>query len=94
MTTALTKSLVRAIGLYRRYLSPLRPPTCRFIPSCSQYAADALVERGLVVGLVLASWRLLRCGPWSKGGFDPVPLRGEPDGCVQTVHVQEKVVQR
>jgi putative membrane protein insertion efficiency factor len=50
----------------------LFPATCKYHPSCSQYAIDALREKGLVRGSLLAAWRLLRCNPWSHGGFDPV----------------------
>ena len=58
---------------YRRLISPLLPPSCRFEPSCSQYAQDALRRHGFRHGARLAVWRILRCGPWSSGGFDPVP---------------------
>ncbi|MDN5757890.1 MAG: membrane protein insertion efficiency factor YidD [Tomitella sp.] len=63
------------IELYRTYVSPLRPPTCRFTPTCSEYAVSALREWGLLRGLALATWRLLKCGPWYPGGWDPVPQR-------------------
>ncbi|ADG99497.1 protein of unknown function DUF37 [Segniliparus rotundus DSM 44985] len=71
----MTRFFVRMIGWYRTYISPGRPPACRFVPSCSEYTIDALTNRGLAAGLGLAAWRLLRCGPWSAGGFDPVPVR-------------------
>lgn len=58
---------------YQRYLSPMRPPTCKYYPSCSQYAVVALQRHGLLRGTVLAAWRLLRCNPWSRGGVDDVP---------------------
>jgi hypothetical protein len=61
------------LRFYRRFLSPFKPPLCRFSPSCSSYAIEALEKRGLIVGLVLAAWRLLRCQPLCRGGFDPVP---------------------
>ncbi len=61
------------LRFYRRFLSPLKPPMCRFFPSCSSYAIEALEQRGLGFGLLLAAWRLLRCQPLCKGGFDPVP---------------------
>jgi uncharacterized protein len=64
-----------AIGLVRVYrwtLSPLFPNTCKYYPSCSQYALDALRRYGLIRGSVLAGWRLLRCNPWSHGGVDHV----------------------
>ena len=60
------------IELYRRLVSPMLPARCRYEPSCSAYAAQALREFGILRGLVLAGWRLLRCNPWSHGGFDPV----------------------
>ena len=62
------------ITLYRRYLSPLkRQSTCRFTPTCSEYALEAYRTRGFFVGTALTVWRVLRCNPFSKGGFDPVP---------------------
>ncbi len=64
---------IAPIRLYQLVVSPLLPPnTCKYHPSCSQYAIDALREYGLLRGLVLAGWRLLRCNPWSHGGHDPV----------------------
>jgi len=60
---------------YKRVVSPLLPPACRFHPTCSAYAAEAVERHGVARGAVLASWRLLRCHPWSEGGFDPVPPR-------------------
>lgn len=62
------------IRLYQKYLSPLKPPSCRFTPSCSQYAIEAILEWGVIIGLILAFWRILRCNPFCKGGEDPVPL--------------------
>lgn len=61
------------IRLYQRALSPLLPPSCRFVPSCSDYAVQAVQAHGVVRGLWLATGRLLRCAPWHHGGFDPVP---------------------
>jgi putative membrane protein insertion efficiency factor len=60
------------IEAYRRLISPLLPPRCKYEPSCSAYAAQAVREFGILRGLVLAVWRVLRCNPWSHGGFDPV----------------------
>ena len=66
--------LIRLIGLYRKYLSPLKGrPCCRFYPSCSQYAIDALSEWGVIRGLGLSVWRILRCNPFCRGGIDEVP---------------------
>lgn len=59
--------------LYKRWLSPLLPPACRYVPSCSEYAAEAVTRHGFLYGTVLAGWRLLRCNPLARGGFDPVP---------------------
>jgi putative membrane protein insertion efficiency factor len=60
------------IRFYQRFLSPTLPRSCRYEPSCSQYAVDAIRGFGLARGTVLAGWRLLRCNPLSRGGFDPV----------------------
>ncbi|WP_082753813.1 membrane protein insertion efficiency factor YidD [Mycobacterium sp. NAZ190054] len=66
---------VYVIQLYRHTISPLRLPTCRFMPTCSQYAVDALTEYGFFRGGWLALVRLLKCGPWHNGGWDPIPER-------------------
>jgi putative membrane protein insertion efficiency factor len=60
------------IALYQRVVSPALPRRCRYEPTCSAYAIEALREFGILRGLVLATWRLLRCNPFSNGGFDPV----------------------
>jgi len=65
--------LIPALRLYQRLISPLLGPRCRFSPSCSQYAIEAIEKHGAVRGLALAVRRLVRCGPWTAGGFDPVP---------------------
>ncbi len=71
---ALRRAFVIPIKLYRTYLSPMKgTPTCRFTPTCSAYAVEAVMEWGIVIGTVLALWRLIRCNPFSKGGADPVP---------------------
>ena len=61
------------IRFYRRFLSPLKPPMCRFSPTCSQYAIEAIERHGILRGSGLAVWRILRCHPFCKGGHDPVP---------------------
>ncbi len=63
---------VLPIRAYQRVLSPMFGNRCRYYPSCSEYAAQAIGRFGILKGLVLAGWRLLRCNPWSDGGFDPV----------------------
>ncbi len=71
--------VVAAIRLYQRWISPMRPPTCRYYPSCSAYAVTALERHGPVRGTWLALRRLSRCHPWSPGGVDHVPpATGEP----------------
>jgi hypothetical protein len=69
------RGLIFLIQLYRHTVSPLRLPTCRFTPTCSQYAVDALTEYGLLRGGWLAVVRLAKCGPWHRGGWDPIPDR-------------------
>lgn len=63
------------VKLYQKFISPLKPPCCRFRPTCSQYAIEAFREWGLIAGLALTVWRILRCNPFSKGGDDSVPKR-------------------
>jgi uncharacterized protein len=63
---------VAPIRFYQRFISPGLPRRCKYEPTCSEYAAQAVREFGILRGLVLAGWRLLRCNPWSRGGFDPV----------------------
>ncbi|MEV0946978.1 membrane protein insertion efficiency factor YidD [Rhodococcus sp. NPDC049939] len=65
--------LIFFIELYRTYVSPLRMPTCRFMPTCSEYAVESLRTHGAIKGLVLTVIRLLKCAPWHPGGWDPVP---------------------
>ncbi|HOC67353.1 MAG TPA: membrane protein insertion efficiency factor YidD [Candidatus Hydrogenedentes bacterium] len=67
--------LIAAIRLYQRFLSPLLGNHCRFEPSCSRYAVEALEVHGVIKGGLYACWRLLRCQPFCKGGYDPVPQR-------------------
>jgi len=62
-----------AVRGYRWWVSPLLPPACRFYPSCSEYAEQALAKHGAWRGGWLAARRLCRCGPWQRGGYDPVP---------------------
>lgn len=61
------------IVFYQRCISPFTPPLCRFTPTCSEYARQALKKHGPIKGLALAIWRILRCNPWGGSGYDPVP---------------------
>ena len=65
--------LLWLVRFYRRQVSPLHPPCCRFIPTCSQYAMEAIEKYGAIKGGYLALRRILRCNPLCKGGYDPVP---------------------
>ncbi|BBZ25207.1 membrane protein insertion efficiency factor YidD [Mycolicibacter hiberniae] len=83
IAVAPVRGLIFLIQLYRNMVSPLRLPSCRFMPTCSQYAVDALSEYGLIRGSWLAVVRLAKCGPWHQGGWDPIPERsqGAGEGC-------------
>jgi len=61
------------VNIYRKHISPASPPMCRYIPTCSAYALDALEKYGAIKGSLLALRRVLRCHPFRKGGYDPVP---------------------
>lgn len=69
--------VISGIQIYRHMISPMRPASCRFMPTCSQYAVDAVSEYGVFRGGWLAMRRLLRCGPWHSGGWDPIPERAD-----------------
>ena len=73
MKNLLTRLLIAPIRFYRQYVSPLTPPACRFTPTCSQYAIEALQKHGPLKGLWLALRRLLRCHPWGGSGYAPRP---------------------
>jgi putative membrane protein insertion efficiency factor len=73
-TRALAFPLLALLWLYQKLISPALGPACRYYPSCSQYAVEAIRMRGPFVGPFLAIRRLLRCHPWAEGGLDPVPL--------------------
>jgi uncharacterized protein len=70
--TALRRVAVAPIVAYQRLISPALPRRCKYEPTCSAYAVQAVQEYGILRGLILAIWRVLRCNPWSHGGYDPV----------------------
>ena len=73
----LKRLMIAPIRFYRRFISPALPPSCRYYPSCSLYAIGAIERHGAGKGLLLAIWRILRCNPFSGGGYDPVPEKGK-----------------
>lgn len=82
--------LLAPVYFYRKVISPLLPPMCRFYPSCSTYAVEALTVHGLFRGGWLVARRLLRCGPWHPGGLDPVPPPRFAAGTPAGTRVPEK----
>ncbi len=77
---ALVWIVLLPVAFYRTVLSPMkRAPSCRFLPTCSEYAVEAVKQRGIVVGGGLAMWRVVRCNPLSRGGYDPVPGCGHEE---------------
>ena len=69
----MNKIIILLISFYQKYISPLKPATCRFYPTCSEYAAQALKKYGPLKGLWLSLRRMLRCHPFNPGGYDPLP---------------------
>ncbi len=67
------KYLIKFIKFYQKYISPLKPPVCRYYPTCSTYSLEAIEKHGAIKGFFFSVWRILRCNPFSKGGYDPVP---------------------
>ncbi len=67
------RALLSCIRFYQRRISPLFPRTCKYHPTCSAYAVSAIEKHGAAKGCILAAWRILRCNPFSHGGYDPVP---------------------
>jgi len=65
--------LIKLIHGYQYFISPLKPPSCRFTPSCSNYACDALAKYGFIRAVWLSIRRFIRCNPWNSGGYDPIP---------------------
>ncbi|MDY5326059.1 MAG: membrane protein insertion efficiency factor YidD [Gemmiger sp.] len=72
----IARAMIGAIRWYQRFISPLLGHNCRFVPTCSQYAIQALQVHGALKGTLLSVWRILRCNPFGKFGFDPVPPKG------------------
>lgn len=73
----IARLLVAVVRAYQRFLSPMLGHNCRFVPTCSEYAAQALQTHGALKGTLLTVWRLLRCNPLGKYGYDPVPEKGQ-----------------
>ena len=69
------RPLLALIAAYQRWISPSMPRRCRYEPTCSAYTAEAVRRFGALRGMLLGAWRLLRCNPFSHGGFDPIPER-------------------
>ena len=65
--------MIKGISIYQKYLSPLKHTKCPYYPTCSQYGLEAIEKYGAFKGGLMAIWRILRCNPFSKGGYDPVP---------------------
>ncbi len=89
----MTRLLLALLAAYKRWISPplhaLSPGGCKFLPTCSEYAAMAITLHGPWRGSVMALWRLLRCHPFTRGGFDPVP--GTPVSCAQATEMPESL---
>ncbi len=73
----MTRAVLAALRWYKRAVSPMLPPACRYTPTCSEYAMEAIETRGLALGAILAAKRVLSCHPFARGGYDPVPQRGQ-----------------
>jgi putative membrane protein insertion efficiency factor len=90
MSTLAQRVALAPVRLYRRVLSPALPSRCKYYPSCSAYAVEAVESYGILRGFVLAAWRLLRCNPFSHGGYDPVSaqrlFRSLPAGPADSSH--------
>jgi len=69
----MSRLIIGIIRLYQYGISPFLAPSCRFSPTCSEYACEAVKKHGVLRGVSLAAWRILRCNPWTKGGYEPVP---------------------
>ena len=86
--TILQKASVQVLRTYKGWISPLLPASCRYVPSCSEYAEQAIATHGVIVGSALAIWRLMRCHPFVSGGLDPVPsLRSCDSRLLKHIHI-------
>ena len=90
----LSAPFILLIKFYQLCISPLKPPTCRFTPTCSQYALEAFRKYGPVKGFWLSLKRILRCHPWGGSGYDPVPRMQKPPFCIQTLDLQATCMQK
>ena len=72
MTTLPQRAVLLLLRAYKWAISPIFPPACRYVPTCSEYAMEAVERYGAIRGALIAAWRLLRCHPFAKGGYDPV----------------------
>jgi hypothetical protein len=86
MKRSMRAAVVFLLRAYKWALSPLLPPACRYVPTCSEYAMEAVDCYGIVRGGCMAAWRVLRCHPFVKGGFDPVTRR-EPSAHFEAAHI-------
>lgn len=76
ITMTIRRLALLPVTFYRNFISPALPPSCRYAPSCSTYAVESVMTHGIIKGTILATWRILRCNPWSHGGVDHVPPKG------------------
>ncbi len=83
--------MIGLVKFYRKFISPIKPNCCRFTPTCSAYALEAFQKRGFFVGFILTVWRVLRCNPFCKGGYDPVPERGFRNPKVQKKEKEQEL---
>lgn len=79
----LRQMVIAPIRFYQKFISPATPPTCRFQPTCSHYALESVQTHGVVKGLLLGIVRILKCHPFHRGGFDPVPPKKEKNGTLR-----------